>query len=66
MYTYTLCTAWFDYKTFSSAKEKKRELDITTWNEPRFTSFGECFFSCSTEVTSMRQSVVMYQKRNIP
>ena len=48
--------------------KKKRDLKITTWNEPSFTSFGECFFGCSTEVhvPLMRQSVVMYQKRNIP
>ena len=66
MQRYTLSTAWFDYKMFSSAKEKKKELNITTWNEPTFTSCEECFFKCSTEVPLMRQSVVMYQKRNIP
>ena len=66
MYMYTLSPAWFDYKMFSSAKENKRELNIATWNELTFTSSGACFFSCSTEAPLMRQSVVMYQKRNIP
>ena len=30
MYTYTLSPEWFDYKMFSSAKEKKRDLYIAT------------------------------------
>lgn len=29
MHTYTLPTAWFDCKMFSSAKEKEKELNIT-------------------------------------
>ena len=65
MYTYTLSPEWFDYRMFSPAKEKKRELNIANSNELSFTSFGEYFFSCSTEVPLMRQSMVMYQKGNI-
>ena len=65
MYTYTLSPEWFDYRMFSPAKEKKRELNIANSNELSITSFGEYFFSCSTEVPFMRQSIVMYQKGNI-
>ena len=32
MYTYTLSPEWFDYKMFSSANEKKRDLNIATQN----------------------------------
>ena len=53
---------------FSSAKEKKRELNITTWNEPTFTSCGERFFSCSTEVPLKVNEAECghVSKRNIP
>ena len=44
MNTYSLSTTWFDYKMFSSAKEKKRDLNITTWNEPSFTSLWRMLF----------------------